>query len=84
MSHINCFIESNEGLKNFFEADRAPPQYLLEAYIAGLFATIWRDVLEKCEIRLVSEEFPDAQLRAPDQCLKYRDHDGSQKGLSHV
>ncbi|MCH8098090.1 MAG: hypothetical protein IID53_13540 [Proteobacteria bacterium] len=65
------FRAADEGVKIFFVADKAPPQYLREAYVAGLFARIWRDDGGSCEVRVVPEreKFPDAQLRAGDASL---------------
>jgi hypothetical protein len=37
------------------------PQYIEEAYIAGLFACIW-NYHNTCKIRLLADIFPDAQL----------------------
>ena len=37
-------------------------QHLFDAYVAGLFARIWNDY-QRCKVRLVESEFPDAQLR---------------------
>ena len=37
-------------------------QHLFDAYVAGLFARIWNDH-RTCKVRLVEDEFPDAQLR---------------------
>lgn len=53
------------SLDAFFRADKVPPHYLREAYVAGAFARIWRDDRGACEVRLVpeKEEFPDAQLK---------------------
>jgi hypothetical protein len=47
----------------FFIPDKTPPQYLREAYVGGAFARIRRDDRGPCEVRLVEEQFPDAQLR---------------------
>ncbi len=65
------FDAADEGVKTFFVADRAPCQYLREAYVAGVFARIWRDDCGPCEVRLVPEreKFPDAQLRIGHTCL---------------
>jgi hypothetical protein len=41
----------------------SPTQYLEEAYIAGLFARIWK-YHANCEVRLLADTFPDAQLKA--------------------
>jgi hypothetical protein len=37
-------------------------QYLREAYVAGLFASIWNDY-KACQVRLISDRFPDAEVR---------------------
>lgn len=60
------FDAADQGVKSYFIADKTPPQYLREAYVAGLFARIWRDDRGPCKVRLVFEEekFPDAQLKA--------------------
>lgn len=60
------FDAARKDVRSFFLADRTPPQYLREAYVAGLFARIWRDTRGPCKVRLVpeKEKFPDAQLRA--------------------
>lgn len=65
------FDAADEGVKTFFVADRAPCQYLREAYVAGVFARIWRDHCGPCEVQLVParEKFPDAQLRTGHTCL---------------
>lgn len=46
------------------QAGNVPPQYLRDAYVAGLFARIW-NCHERCEVRLFAEpdRFSDAQLR---------------------
>ncbi len=56
---------ADEGLEVYFRVPKAPPKYLREAYVAGLFARIWRDDRGPCQIRLVpeKEQFPDAQLK---------------------
>ncbi len=65
------FRAADEGVKTFFVADKAPLQYLRDAYVAGVFARIWRDDQGPCEVRLVPDasKFPDAQLRARYVCL---------------
>ncbi len=62
---------AHNGVIAFYEADKDVPHYLSEAYIAGVFARIWRDDRVQCEVRLVpkEEKFPDAQLRADNACL---------------
>jgi hypothetical protein len=42
----------------------SPPQYLRDAYYAGMFARIWRDDQGPCEVRLAPKDPPDAQLKA--------------------
>ena len=43
---------------------KAPPDYIRDAYVAGLFARIW-NYHHKCEVRLIAkpDRFPDAQVR---------------------
>jgi hypothetical protein len=47
-----------------------PPQYIRDAYVAGLFARISHYYI-MCEVRLVSKrlEFPDAQLREGEDTI---------------
>lgn len=70
-SPVEFFRAADEGLSRCFVADRVPPQFLREAYPAGLFACIWQDAREPCRVRLVpqNETFPDAQLKAEDVTL---------------
>ena len=43
-------------------------QHLFDAFVGGLFARIWNDH-SPCEIRLVDDAFPDAELRDADGIL---------------
>jgi hypothetical protein len=56
------FCTAWEQIKPVTES--APPPYIREAYVAGLFARIW-NYHSSCEVRLIAERnrFPDAQLR---------------------
>ena len=65
------FRAADEGIKTYFCADKAPPQYLREAYVAGAFARIWRDDQGPCVVCLVPkvENFPDAHLKTDSKCL---------------
>jgi hypothetical protein len=75
------WFESWRGPSEFFRAahckilsiplGRSVPNYLSEAYVAGLFARIWNDHSE-CRVRLVPrpDQFPDSQL---DEAGKIRD-----------
>jgi hypothetical protein len=64
------FRAADEGVKTFFVADKAPCQYLREAYVAGAFARIWRDDRGPCEVRLLRKGgSPDAQFKAEGLCL---------------
>lgn len=65
------FRATDEGIKTYHNDEAAPPQYLREGYVTGLFAQIWRDDSGPCEVRLVPErdKFPDAQLKAGHTCL---------------
>lgn len=45
-------------------------QHLFDAYVVGLFGRIWNDH-EACEVRLVDDRFPDAQLRDPNCLLEF-------------
>jgi hypothetical protein len=58
-------------MKAFFVADKVPPQYLRDGYVAGAFARVWRDDQGSCTVRLVQNEalFPDAQLKIEGACL---------------
>jgi len=65
------FHAANEGITTYFCADKAPPQYLREAYVAGAFARIWRDDRGPCVVCLVpkANRFPDAHLKTDDTRL---------------
>jgi hypothetical protein len=41
----------------------SPPQYLVDAYHARMFARIWRDDQGPCKVRLAPEDPPDALLK---------------------
>jgi hypothetical protein len=57
------------GVLACFCADKAVPNFLREAYVAGAFGRIWRDARGPCKLRLHEGEFPDAQFRADGVCL---------------
>lgn len=62
------FCKTNECMGQF-EADEilgmTGVQHLFDAYVAGLFSRIWNDH-RACEVRLCSDDFPDAQVRDID------------------
>jgi hypothetical protein len=62
---------ADEGLETFFGDRKVPSKYLREAYVAGVFARIWRDAQGPCQVRLVpeKEQFPDAQLKTEARIL---------------
>jgi hypothetical protein len=66
------FFHATEECLGKFESDeslgRTDLQHLRDAYVVGLFARILNDHF-RCWVRLVSDEFPDAQVKCGDRPL---------------
>lgn len=66
------FFRAADDCMGQFEADvilgMTGVQHLFDAYVAGLFARIWNDH-HLCQVKLVREAFPDAQLRDASRLL---------------